>query len=494
MDTGADSYRRYRAGDDEGLVEIIREYRDGVVLFLDRYVDDLTLAEELAEETFFRLAVKKPLFAPRGTFKTWLYTIARNVALDHLRRDRSLAPLPPEEAEAETVAELLPEAAEDTDDDGTEKSLFDEDDTAPEAAPAPDPDGDKKGLGGLLTSAKERIGEGCGDAAAQLSRSDLVNELKTSRESRWVAAGAILAGVAVILLVLTLVGHYCGFCVLFHRYQSATCAAPATCTVCGRTKGEPLPHDYAPATCTEAETCTVCGATRGEPLGHDWQEADCTRAKHCLRCEAIEGEKLEHTAGEAVTTLAPTVNEPGKEEVRCTLCGEVMETRDVVLDSYVEEEHLAYSVLDYIKLLHTAKDELLPELEMLVLTDGNTGIDSYNLWLDTAYAQHECVASCVLYDSASEPMKIDGAGEDRVYVLRWTLARPYDADTCARVLPLILRSLCPTPIDSSTLMTEGDMTVGGIRYIYENDGTTLCRLTALTGEFCGDASVAKLFA
>lgn len=100
MDTGADSYRRYRAGDDEGLVEIIREYRDGVVLFLDRYVDDLTLAEELAEETFFRLAVKKPLFAPRGTFKTWLYTIARNVALDHLRRDRSLAPLPPEEAEA----------------------------------------------------------------------------------------------------------------------------------------------------------------------------------------------------------------------------------------------------------------------------------------------------------------------------------------------------------------------------------------------------------
>ena len=94
MDTGADSYRRYRAGDDEGLVEIIREYRDGVVLFLDRYVDDLTLAEELAEETFFRLAAKKPLFAPRGTFKTWLYTVARNVALDELRRNRSVVPLP----------------------------------------------------------------------------------------------------------------------------------------------------------------------------------------------------------------------------------------------------------------------------------------------------------------------------------------------------------------------------------------------------------------
>ena len=104
MDTGADSYRRYRAGDDGAFVEIVREYRDGVVLFLNRYVDDLTLAEELAEETFFRLAVKKPLFAPRGTFKTWLYTIARNVALDYLRRDRSIAPLPIEASE-ETAQE-----------------------------------------------------------------------------------------------------------------------------------------------------------------------------------------------------------------------------------------------------------------------------------------------------------------------------------------------------------------------------------------------------
>lgn len=111
MDTGADSYRRYRAGDDEGLVEIIREYRDGVVLFLDRYVNSIPLAEELAEETFFRLAVKKPLFAPRGTFKTWLYTITRNVALDALRRDRSLAPLPTE-ASAEIAQEVAsPEQA-----------------------------------------------------------------------------------------------------------------------------------------------------------------------------------------------------------------------------------------------------------------------------------------------------------------------------------------------------------------------------------------------
>lgn len=104
IDTGADRYRRYRAGDDGAFVELVQDYRDGVVLFLDRYVNSMTLAEELTEETFFRLAVKKPLFAPRGTFKTWLYTVARNVALDFLRHDRSLAPLPTEAEAAEELA------------------------------------------------------------------------------------------------------------------------------------------------------------------------------------------------------------------------------------------------------------------------------------------------------------------------------------------------------------------------------------------------------
>lgn len=106
MDHGAESYRRYLAGEDIGLMEIIRDYKDGLILFLCRYVHDLHTAEELAEETFFRLAVRKPRFLPRSSFKTWLYTIGRNQALNHLKRAGRHAPL----EEAEQLAE--PETAE----------------------------------------------------------------------------------------------------------------------------------------------------------------------------------------------------------------------------------------------------------------------------------------------------------------------------------------------------------------------------------------------
>ena len=89
MDNGASSYRRFLNGDDKGLGEIVRDYADGLTLYLNGIVNNISLAEELMEETFFRLITKKPKFHPKHTFKTFLYTIGRNVAIDHLRRKRS---------------------------------------------------------------------------------------------------------------------------------------------------------------------------------------------------------------------------------------------------------------------------------------------------------------------------------------------------------------------------------------------------------------------
>ena len=91
MDNGASSYRRFLNGDDKGLGEIVKEYADGLTLYLNGIVNNISLAEELMEETFFRLITKKPKFHPKYSFKTWLYTIGRNVAIDHLRRNAKMS-------------------------------------------------------------------------------------------------------------------------------------------------------------------------------------------------------------------------------------------------------------------------------------------------------------------------------------------------------------------------------------------------------------------
>ncbi len=85
MDNGAGSYRRFLEGDDKGLAEIVRNYSDGLILYLNGIVNNISVAEELMEETLYKIITKKPKFNGKHTFKTWLYTIGRNVAMDYFR-------------------------------------------------------------------------------------------------------------------------------------------------------------------------------------------------------------------------------------------------------------------------------------------------------------------------------------------------------------------------------------------------------------------------
>lgn len=106
MDNGASSYRRFLDGDDRGLAQLVSAYKDGLILYLNGYVNNLFVAEELAEDTFFRLITKKPRFSGKSSFKSWLYAIGRNVAVDHIRRNSKILDTPIENMENYLSEEL----------------------------------------------------------------------------------------------------------------------------------------------------------------------------------------------------------------------------------------------------------------------------------------------------------------------------------------------------------------------------------------------------
>ncbi len=97
MDNGASSYRRFLDGDDKGIAEIVGDYKDGLILYLNGYVKNVFIAEELTEDTFFRLITKKPKYSGKSTFKSWLYAIGRNVAVDYIRHNSKMLNTPIED-------------------------------------------------------------------------------------------------------------------------------------------------------------------------------------------------------------------------------------------------------------------------------------------------------------------------------------------------------------------------------------------------------------
>ncbi len=107
MDNGACSYRRFLDGDDNGFIEIIKDYKDGLILYLNNFTENIFTAEDLAEDTFVKIVTRKPRFSGKSSFKTWLYAIGRNIALDYLRKNRateiSYDELPEIKEETETL-------------------------------------------------------------------------------------------------------------------------------------------------------------------------------------------------------------------------------------------------------------------------------------------------------------------------------------------------------------------------------------------------------
>lgn len=107
MDNGASSYRRFLDGDDNSFVEIVRVYNDGLILYLNSFVHNILVADELAEDTFVKLGVKKPRYTGKSSFKTWLYAIGRNVAMDYIRKTSKEKTVPLDDCTEQADEELL---------------------------------------------------------------------------------------------------------------------------------------------------------------------------------------------------------------------------------------------------------------------------------------------------------------------------------------------------------------------------------------------------
>jgi RNA polymerase sigma-70 factor (ECF subfamily) len=84
----ADIVALAQKGRDVAFREIIRRYERPLFSLIFRMVHDRELAEDLAQDTFIKVLNNIDRYQPEFKLSSWLFKIAHNVAIDHLRRRR----------------------------------------------------------------------------------------------------------------------------------------------------------------------------------------------------------------------------------------------------------------------------------------------------------------------------------------------------------------------------------------------------------------------
>lgn len=77
---------RYQGGDAGALATLVRRHKTTLYNFILRQVRHPMVAEDLVQDVFVRIVHRAGEYKHEARFSTWVYAIARNISIDHLRK------------------------------------------------------------------------------------------------------------------------------------------------------------------------------------------------------------------------------------------------------------------------------------------------------------------------------------------------------------------------------------------------------------------------
>jgi RNA polymerase sigma-70 factor, ECF subfamily len=86
LDPDAALMLRVKQGDTAAFTELVEKYKQPIMNLAYRTVRDMTEAEDLAQNVFVQVYKSAARYKSTAKFSTWLFTIARNLCLNEIRR------------------------------------------------------------------------------------------------------------------------------------------------------------------------------------------------------------------------------------------------------------------------------------------------------------------------------------------------------------------------------------------------------------------------
>ncbi len=86
LETDSALMQRVQQGDREAFAVLVNKYQQPVIHFIYRTLPDVEEAEDLAQNVFVQVWKSAARYRTEAKFTTWMFTIARNLCLNELRR------------------------------------------------------------------------------------------------------------------------------------------------------------------------------------------------------------------------------------------------------------------------------------------------------------------------------------------------------------------------------------------------------------------------
>lgn len=80
----------YLKGDEKSLEILIKRYLKSIYNFVYRYIGDKQEAEDITQEVFIKVWRNLKKFDKDKKFKTWVFSIAKNICIDTLRKKKAV--------------------------------------------------------------------------------------------------------------------------------------------------------------------------------------------------------------------------------------------------------------------------------------------------------------------------------------------------------------------------------------------------------------------
>ena len=76
----------FQRGNENAYIELVNRYKDKLINFIYNYLGDKESSEDVVQEVMIKLYQKKHYYKEIAKFSTWLFTIAKNLAITELRK------------------------------------------------------------------------------------------------------------------------------------------------------------------------------------------------------------------------------------------------------------------------------------------------------------------------------------------------------------------------------------------------------------------------